>query len=178
MNCKGFKKIYIIMSVIFILSGICMLMRPDFFAYALCYIIGGICIAHGIMRLAGYFSKDLYRIAFQFDLALGIASILVGIIIIFNSVGFLTLIPIIIGIFTLLSGTLKIQSAIDAKRFGLSKWWLLLLGAIITMILGVALIACPFESILAIVSVLGFTLVLDGIQNLFVLFYTVKYRNN
>ena len=117
---ENFKKVYIILSVLFIAAGICMLIWPSVFAYALCYIIGGICIAHGIMRLVGYFSGDLYRIAFQFDLALGIASILLGIVIVCNATAFISLVHILIGIFTLVTGTLQVQSSVDAKRFGVS----------------------------------------------------------
>ncbi len=174
---KGFKRTYTAAAVLFIVCGVFMLLRPLVFAYALCYIVGGVCIVHGIMRLVGYFSKDLYRIAFQFDLALGVASILLGIVIVFNSEGFMTLIPVLIGIFTLLSGALKIQSAIDAKRFGLSKWWIILVMSAAAMALGIFLIVCPFESIAAMVWALGVTLILDGIQNLSILFYAVKYKN-
>ena len=168
---ENFKKVYIILSVLFIAAGICMLIWPSVFAYALCYIIGGICIAHGIMRLVGYFSGDLYRIAFQFDLALGI-------VIVCNATAFISLVHILIGIFTLVTGTLQVQSSVDAKRFGMPKWWLLLIGAILTMALGVLLVIAPFEGTLAIVCLLGATLIVEGIENLFILLYMVKYRNN
>ena len=175
---ENFKKGYIALSILFIAAGICMLIWPSVFAYALCYIVGGICIAHGIMRIVGYFSGDLYRIAFQFDLALGIASILLGLVIVCNATAFISLVHILIGIFTLVTGTLQVQSSIDAKRFGMPRWWLLLLGAILTMVLGVLLVVAPFEGTLAIVCVLGATLIVEGIENLFILLYMVRYRNN
>lgn len=175
---ENFKKVYIVLSVLFVAAGICMLIWPAFFAYALCYLVGGICIAHGIMRLVGYFSGDLYRIAFQFDLALGIASLLLGLVIMFNATAFISLVHIIIGIFTLVTGTLQVQSSVDAKRFGMPRWWLLLIGALLTMALGILLVVAPFEGTLAIVAVLGVTLIVEGIENLFILLYTVKYRNN
>lgn len=173
---RKFKQTYIVLSVVLVLLGICMLIFPAFFAYTICRIIGAVCIIHGIMRLVGYFSNDLYKIAFQFDLALGIASIILGLVIIFNTEGFVSLVPIIIGIFTLVSGTLKIQSSVDAKRFGLSTWWLLLLCSVVTMLFGMVLILCPLESMSAIISVMGISLIIDGIQSLFLVIYTVKYR--
>ncbi len=39
-------------------------------------------IIYGVTKLSGYFAKDLFQLAFQFDLALGIVSIVLGIIII------------------------------------------------------------------------------------------------
>lgn len=175
---ENFKKVYIVLSALFIAAGICMLIWPSAFAYVLCYLVGGICIAHGIMRLVGYFSGDLYRIAFQFDLALGIASILLGLVIVFNASAFISLVHIIIGILTLVTGALQVQSALDAKRFGMPRWWLLLIGAILTMALGILLVVAPFEGAFAIICVLGATLIVEGIENLFILLYMVKYRNN
>ena len=58
------------------------------------------------------------------------------------------------------------------------RWWLLLIGAILTMALGVLLVIAPFEGTLAIVCLLGATLIVEGIENLFILLYMVKYRNN
>ena len=173
---RSYKLIYIILSIIFILSGACMALFPDFFAFAICYITGGICIVHGVMRLIGYFSNELYKIAFQFDLALGMVSVFIGLICVFNAEGVLKFIPIIIGIFTLISGALKIQSSLDARRFGMSKWWAMLIGSVITMILGALLILCSLESMYAMIVILGITLIIDGIQSLFLLIYAVKYR--
>ncbi len=173
-NLTGFKLSYAILSAAFILCGIVMLIIPEIFMYTFCYITGAVFLVKGIIRLTGYFSKDLYKIAFQFDLALGVASVILGLIIIFNSDGFLRFIPTVIGIFTLISGAFRIQSAIDAKKFGLSKWWVMLLGSVITVLAGLILILWPSESMVAIVGLIGITIIIDGIQNLFLLFYAVK----
>ena len=104
--------------------------------------------------------------------------VLLGIVIVCNATAFISLVHILIGIFTLVTGTLQVQSSVDAKRFGMPKWWLLLIGAILTMALGVLLVIAPFEGTLAIVCLLGATLIVEGIENLFILLYMVKYRNN
>ena len=103
---------------------------------------------------------------------------LLGIVIVCNATAFISLVHILIGIFTLVTGTLQVQSSVDAKRFGMPRWWLLLIGAILTMALGVLLVIAPFEGPLAIVCLLGATLIVEGIENLFILLYMVKYRNN
>lgn len=175
---ENFKKIYILLSVLFILFGICMLVQPSFFAYALCYIVGALCLVHGIMRLVGYFSGDLYRIAFQFDLALGIASVLLGIVILLHSSAFISAVHIIIGALTLFTGALRVQSAVDAKRFGISRWWLLLIGACLTIALGILLVVSPFDGALAVICVTGAALIVEGIENLLILLYMVKYRRD
>ena len=111
-------------------------------------------------------------------MALGIASILLGLVIVCNAAAFISLVHVIIGILTLVTGALQVQSALDAKRFGMPRWWLLLIGAIFTMALGILLVVAPFEGAFAIICELGATLIVEGIENLFILLYMVKYRNN
>ena len=78
------------------------------------------------------------------------------------------------GIFVLVDGVLKIQTALDAKTFGLTTWWMIILLAMATCICGLLLIFKPFESAVAMMILLGITLLIDGIQNLWVGIYTVK----
>ena len=84
------------------------------------------------------------------------------------------LIPISIGIFMLFDGAFKLQTTIDAKRFGIKYWWLILTLAILTCACGFLLIFNPFDGIRIIAIMLGISLVVDGIQNLCVAAYTVK----
>ena len=174
---KNIKYAYIILSLIFIIGGICMIVFPTFFVSAICLIAGAVFIIHGIARLIGYFSNDLYNIVFEFDFSLGIASILIGIIIILLYDKLVISVSVILGIITMISGTFKLQSALDARRFGISRWWLMVVGAIISVLFGLFLIVCPYESILISVRLFGAALVVDGIQNTFLLIYAVKYKN-
>ena len=83
-------------------------------------------IVYGVTKLSGYFAKDLFQLAFQFDLALGIVSIVLGIIIIEKSEYIIEILSTAIGIFMLVDAALKIQTAVEAKRFGIERWWLIL----------------------------------------------------
>ena len=68
-------------------------------------------IVYGVTKLSGYFAKDLFQLAFQFDLALGIVSIVLGIIIIEKSEYIIEILSTAIGIFMLVDAALKIQTA-------------------------------------------------------------------
>lgn len=67
-------------------------------------------IVYGVTKLSGYFAKDLFQLAFQFDLALGIVSIVLGIIIIEKSEYIIEILSTAIGIFMLVDAALKIQT--------------------------------------------------------------------
>ena len=68
-------------------------------------------IVYGVTKLSGYFAKDLFQLAFQFELALGIVSIVLGIIIIEKSEYIIEILSTAIGIFMLVDAALKIQTA-------------------------------------------------------------------
>lgn len=121
------KRAFLILSVGFMAGGACLLIHPDISAVTICMALGVLSILYGAVRLAGYFSNDLYRLAFQFDLAVGILSILIGLILLLHPDRVLVYLPIVTGVFILVDSVLRLQTAMDAKHFGMGKWWVILL---------------------------------------------------
>lgn len=171
---RSAKNFYIICSVLLCAIGVLLICCPNLSAQLLSTILGIVCLVYGIQKVLGYFSKDPYRLAFQFDLALGIFAGFIGAILLLHPGRVLSLVAFIVGLFMLVESVFKIQTAVDAKRFGLAKWWLILLGALLTLALGVFLLFDPFEGGTLLMTFVGISLVADGIQNLFNAFYTVR----
>ena len=63
---------YILMSLIFCALGLLFILRPDRSLAVMGGALGFAMIAFGTFKLVGYFSRDLYRLAFQYDLEFGI----------------------------------------------------------------------------------------------------------
>ena len=63
---------YIVMSAVMCAFGILLIVMPDMSNTILGLVCGTIMLLFGIVKLVGYFSKDLYRLAFQYDLAFGL----------------------------------------------------------------------------------------------------------
>ncbi len=169
---------YIVMSVLFCAAGILFIAMPEISTEIIGVCIGIAMIIFGIVKLIGYFSKDLYRLAFQFDLEFGILIIILGVIVLFNPKNLMILICVALGISTLLDGLFKIRIAMDSKQFGIKSWWLILTLAIVTGVIGVFLI---FDSATGseIMSVLlGLTLLSEGILNLYTVISTVLIVKN
>ena len=171
---KRAKSAYIAVSVIMVILGAVLMLNPGLSMLTLCYLIGGLMVIFGITRLVGYFSKDLFRLAFQFDLALGIFCMLAGIVILVHPNNIMKLLPVIIGLFVTIDGVFKMQTAIDSKRFGLKRWYAILVLAAVTCVFGLLLIIDPFAGGKALMIFFGATMMIDGIQNLCVVLYTVK----
>ena len=65
-NCIHTAKVgYIIISVLLCVMGIVLIVVPNFSALLLCRIGGLLLILFGFVKIIGYCSKDVYRLAFQ-----------------------------------------------------------------------------------------------------------------
>ncbi|MDD7206570.1 MAG: DUF308 domain-containing protein [Lachnospiraceae bacterium] len=105
------KNAYTVMTICLIALGAALLFAPQLGLRTLCVVYGVFLIVYGVTKLSGYFAKDLFQLAFQFDLALGIVSIVLGIIIIEKSEYIIEILSTAIGIFMLVDAALKIQTA-------------------------------------------------------------------
>lgn len=131
---------YILISVVFYLLGVLYLAIPDISGKTAAITGGIVLIAYGIIKITGYFSKDLFCLAFQYDFACGIFLLVLGIVVLAASQNFKGYLLPGVGILILLDSLLCIQTTLDARRFGLSSWPLILAFSILAGVLGAALI--------------------------------------
>lgn len=165
---------YIILSTLLCVLGIVLITDPGFSISLLCWIGGILLILFGCVKIVGYVSKDLYRLAFQFDLAFGILLIALGTILILRTDAMVHIICILLGICILADALLKIQISIDAKAFGITQWWMILAVAVVTGVIGFLLVFRPFESIQIVMILLGMSLLAEGILNMVTVLTAVK----
>lgn len=139
-------------------------------------ILSVLCILVGGAKILGYFSNDLYRLAFQFDLAIGLFLAIIGVLtLIVGSKDPLGTVRLF-GIYIFIDGLLKLQTAFDAKKFGIARWLVILLTAILMAGVGiVGLLASYLEQISQLI-VLDVALMLDGLVNIWITAYTVRIR--
>ena len=171
---RAAKTSYIVLSALYCVFGVLLIAVPDFSMKLLGILVGCMMIGFGAVKLMGYFSRDLYRLAFQFDLALGIASLIFGFVMIFRTGYAIEFLAGLIGVFMLIDAVFKIQTAIEANRFGIERWWMILVIALIVAVIGVLLLIQPFRATGVITRLIGLNLCLDGILNLYVVQSTVK----
>ena len=165
---------YIILSAIFCALGVLLMTDPGLSVALIGDIVGIVLVAFGIIKLVGYLSKDLYRLAFQFDLAFGILLIALGLVLLIKPESTMNILCVILGIEIIADGLFKVQTSLDARRFGLNTWWLILSLAIIAGAIGAVLIFYPSESVLALTWVLGLSLLVEGVLNLCVAICAIK----
>ena len=171
---KAAKISYIIISALLCVFGVVMMAVPELSVTVVGTVLGIAMIVFGIVKLAAYFSKDLFRLAFQYDLAFGSLLIAVGIITLCHPGEAMSFLCVMFGIPVLADGLFKIQIAVDARRFGIPQWWLVLALAVLTGVIGLLLVLRPTEGAQALVMLMGVSLLLDGALNLSVALCAVK----
>lgn len=140
---------YIMISIAFYISGLCCIISPNVMGRNGKVAAGILLIAYGIIKMIGYFSKDLYCLAFQYDLACGIFLIILGILILLDSL-------------------LVIQTSLDARRFGMTEWKWFLFFSVLSGVLGITIIICKT------MLIAGVALLAEGGMRHYMVHCTVK----
>ncbi|MBE5862908.1 MAG: hypothetical protein E7295_08670 [Lachnospiraceae bacterium] len=172
------KSGYVIMSLAFCLIGILFMTRPQASAVLIGRALGIVMIVFGVIKLIGYFSKDLFRLAFQYDLEIGILLLLLGVIAVTETIDVMNFIFIAVGVVIMVDALFKTRIAFDSKAFGIGTWWTILVLAVMTGLIGLVLVFRPWESASLLTILLGVALFAEGILNLCVAVCTVKIVKN
>lgn len=90
-------------------------------------------------------SEPLARIR-EARLAIGLILVLTGILLAFNTDLVNGLLPFLWGLVLLFGGFLKIQYALDEKTVGVEKWWIMLILAAVSIIIGIVTLLNPGDS--------------------------------
>lgn len=169
---------YIVMSVMFCIAGALFIALPDISITMIGISMGIAMIVFGIVKLVGYFSRDLFRLAFQFDLEFGILLLVLGLIVLIRPDDLMSFICIALGISILTDGLFKVQIALDSKRFGIKSWWVILALAVVAGTIGVFLIFRSAKSAQFLTVLLGVSILAEGILNLYTVISTVLIINH
>ena len=165
---------YVLISIIFYIAGIVCMTVSSISPLALCICGGIILIVYGIVKIIGYLSDDLYNLAFQYDLACGLFLMALGVIVLGCNLRIRPYLSPGLGLLILLDAVLKVQTAKDAKVFGLEIWKWILTFSIIAAAFGILIIVKPLRGTQSNHIILGCGLIAEGIINHLTVKETVK----
>ena len=172
---KKIKKTFntnLILSIIFVVIGLFLFIKPDTTISIISYILGGILLISGIYSCYKYFtSLDILNI-FNFELVYGVLLIIAGLFLIFNTNALTSIFPIILGIWIIVNSIIKFQYALVLKKIKNEDWIYTTSISILTFLWGVVLLYNPFKSALLITQTIGVFIivyaVLDIIDNIII----------
>ena len=165
---------YLVVSTLCFAFGIAHFFIHDLIATSFGTIIAVFLIVFGAVKLLGYFSKDLFRLSFQHDMASGLLMVVVGLFLLFKPDDAAKYLPVILGFLAMADGLLKIQISIDSKKFGIKLWWLIMAVAVICCLVGLAIVFRLSEFVHLMTLFVGILLATEGLLNLIVVIFTVK----
>lgn len=165
---------YIVISIAFYAGAVLFLCSQWLPASALSVFCGVCLLAYGVIKIIGYFSEDLFCLAFRYDLAFGLLLLVTGILALALHDRAERWLALGVGWLALLDSVLKIQMSQEAKKFGLARWNIIAATAAVTGCLAVLhIIHCSVSSgspnILA-----ALTLLSVGVMNHCVAAFAVK----
>ncbi len=164
----------ILMSLIFAAIGIFMIVKTNSATTIISYIIGGIFIISGIVKIIDYFvSKGSYDF-YNNDLVYGIIAVIIGIVTICYS-GFVeSVFRIIIGIWIVYSGLLRLSLSLKLHKAKIAMWGMALVLALIMIIAGMYMILTNGALVLTIGIIILVYSIMDLIESAIFIKYVDK----
>ncbi len=135
---------YIAISFVFYVAAAVYLVFPDLPAVALTCFCGIILITYGVIKIVGFFSEDLYCLAFRYDLAFGLLIMVIGVLVLVKNTAIAQYLIPGLGWIFLLDSVFHIQMSKEARDFGLKEWKVILGLSIAAGVLSVLLIIHAF----------------------------------
>ncbi len=160
---KKIRWAYLLVSLIPVGLGVLCMVNPALIAGVICYVAGALLLAFGLIKVVRYF---VAKTAVVDSLVVGVLFAMIGFILMFRKEEVMNLIFIFIGILVLLDGVIKLKHSFEARALGSRDWLALLIWALVVMGFGILIVADPFVGNVSIV-ILGVTIVLDGLQNVY-----------
>lgn len=126
-----------------LVSGLLLILLENLTMAVTAYVLAAMLIGYGVWLVIEYIrSAPMVRIV-EVKLAVGLILLVTGVMLAFSPDSLKELLPYAWGLALLFGGFLKIQYAFDRKSLGAEKWWILLILAAFSIIIGVISLLNP-----------------------------------
>lgn len=163
---KSIFKTSVISSLVMIVLGLLLVFESDNTIVAMSYIIGGVLAGIGLLAIFRFISNKNQFFAKELDIVYGVIAIVLGLLVIKNPYVLAKAVQYVIGIFILISGATKLQSALELKNEELNVWKGELVIAIISLACGVLIMFNPMESANAMTMIIGVFILVYAVLDL------------
>lgn len=165
---KKIRWFYLISSLAITAVGIVLICVPEFIASVLGYIAGAGLILFGIAKVIRHFFS---RADIVDSMLVGVLLAMFGFVIIRSELSNVSVVMndiyMFVGILIFLDGVFKLKNAFQSRKAQQKDWIGVLVGALIVMAFGILIIANPFGTVNVTIIILGVSVLLDGLQNLY-----------
>ncbi len=161
----------ILVSIVFAIIGMFMIIKTDLAIKIISYILGGIFIAMGIIKIIDYFlSKGKYDF-YNYDLIYGIIAIIIGLVTIFCSGLIESMFRIVIAFWIIYSGLMRLSLSLKLHAVQIDMWNVSLILSIIMIISGIYILLQNGALILTIGIIMLVYSIMDLIESVIFIKY-------
>lgn len=161
-------------SVLLLILGIILTIKPDTVISIICYGLAIILLAVGINAIIKYIQdKNM-----NFNLFGGIISVTASMFLFFRYETIVSFIPFILGLYIIINSALKVEYIFILKNENNPKYMHVLVTVIISFICGIFLVFNPFTSTLTITRIIGIFIIIYSILDIYQTHLLKKEVNN
>ena len=131
-------------AVVTILMGLLLIFVPDRSIQLLCALLGGALMLTGVIYIFGWLSKRRETGFPVWFLLPGVILVALGLWLCTSPASVVLLIQYIFAAILIFHGVIDIQGAVSLMRQGWNRWWMDLLLAGLTLVLGILILLNPF----------------------------------
>ncbi|MBQ3475693.1 MAG: DUF308 domain-containing protein [Bacilli bacterium] len=164
-NIKKMNLTSIIFSIIFIVLGFFLLLKPDGAIDFIAYVLGVLLIIWGVVLIIQYFTKKNDQQGFiQTSFVIGLLVFILGIVFLIKPKTIASIIPLLLGIWMIISGVLKLGYAITVNKQ--VKNIIPILLSLLIIGVGLFLVFNPFEGAEIITKAIGIIIIIYSILDI------------
>ena len=166
---KDFKWGYLLFAILFAGAGICFLSFGENAIKGVKIGIGATAVVFSGIYIALTLANKGRGFRFWARMVMAGTAIAAGIFFMIPINGAYAYIVMIAGLYLIIDGSFKLQTAVLSKRYRSAFWWIMLALAAATITLGAVMLRRQFDfetELLAASRLLGVGLLIDGVQNL------------
>ena len=155
-------------AVVTILLGLFLAFWPGQSVSFLCMLLGAAIALTGVIYFVGWLARRKAGVPALFVLP-GVVLFALGAWLMTSPASVVQLVQYIFGAVLIFHGIVDLQGALALMGQGYSRWWVDLLLAVLTLALGVLVVVNPFGTFAALMTLVGLSLVFDGITDLVII---------
>ncbi len=162
------KKSKMIAGIISALLGCVLIFWPGLSMGLICQFVGAALTITGVLTALVFFTQPKDNPFRAASLIAGIPLAVLGVFIMLKPSFLVEFVPIFVGVIVLFDGMMNLIETFDLMKQKYSRWWISLIFAVLTIILGVLLILRPFGIAKFIMQAIGVIMLYNGISDIFI----------
>lgn len=165
----------IVMAVLTLLLGLLLVLAPNRSIRLLCGLLGAALLLVGLSYVRSWADVGRRQAGVpRWFLLPGLLLAALGLWLLTSPGSVIVLIQFSVAAVLIFHGVIDLQGAVSLARLGIPNWWVDLVLAVLTVVLGGVVLLNPFGTMEAMTMLIGASLVYDGASDLYLIYRVSK----